>query len=61
MVYIYNLITLISENVSSQGRLIQKMPSNEEQLIVMRRQINVYIDQTTDRDGLFGHLCSSVI
>jgi hypothetical protein len=61
MVYIYDLITLISEKASSQREVDPKMLSNEELLIVVRQPINVCIDQTSGRDGLFGHLYSGVI
>jgi hypothetical protein len=51
-----------------RGTLIQKMLSNEELLIALRRQINfdrnqkaAAIDQTTGRNRLFGHLCCSFL
>jgi hypothetical protein len=61
MVYIYDLIIFISEKTSSQREVDPKMLSNEELLIVVRQQINVYIDQTTGRDGLLAHLCIGIL
>jgi len=61
MVYIYDLITFISEKASSQREVDPKMLSNEELLIVVTQQITVCIDQTSGRDGLFGHLYNSII
>jgi hypothetical protein len=52
----------VGEGFFAEVSLIQKVLVVEQLLTVMRRQINFEspaIDQTTDRDELFGHLTST--
>jgi hypothetical protein len=64
----FHLIIFIWFKVSSRGRLIQKMPSNEGLLVVLRWQINFDSDQNanaingkTGRDRLFDHFRYKVL